>query len=133
MEYALRFVRLAARYEEDLYGSTKIGYPSSTFSDGPGGYTQLGSGLMFLDDSAGAKELVANANRIEGWRRTKMYEYYSAVCTQIFAVFIFANLVAQMHTVVVGFSNDSSDQGDTRLRFASSAVASAEREGHERY
>ncbi|TDL18713.1 spindle pole body interacting protein [Rickenella mellea] len=78
MEYVSRFVRLAARYEEEIMGSTKIAYPNSPFMDGPNGYTQLGSGMMFLDEVAGAKELAANANRIEGWRRTTMYEYYLA-------------------------------------------------------
>ena len=79
MEYVVRFVRLAARFEEDLVGSTKIGYPTSSFSESPGGYNQLGSGLIFQDEATGVKDLNSNASRIEAWRRTKMYEYYSAV------------------------------------------------------
>lgn len=79
MEYVLRFVRLAARYEEEFMGSTKIGYPSLPFTLGPDGYYQLGSGLLFSDDVSVAKELVLNAQRIEGWRRTVLYEYYTIV------------------------------------------------------
>jgi len=33
----------------------------------------LGSGIDFLDDAAGSREVLANASRIEGWRRTAMY------------------------------------------------------------
>ena len=79
MEYVLRFVRLAARYEEEAYGSTKIGYRSATFTEN-GGFSTLGSGMIFPDESVALKEITLNANRIEGWRRTKMYEYYAEVC-----------------------------------------------------
>ncbi|EIN08406.1 mesa protein [Punctularia strigosozonata HHB-11173 SS5] len=76
-EYASRFVRLAARYEEECYGSTEIGYRSSFFSmSGLNTGPQLGSGMAFLDDAGGARELAANASRIEAWRRTKVYQYY---------------------------------------------------------
>ncbi|KAH8113930.1 spindle pole body interacting protein [Phellopilus nigrolimitatus] len=77
-EYVFRFVRLVGRYEEEYMGSTKIGYPSSSFSVAVDGYSQLGSGIIFPDDVSATKELSVNANRIEGWRRTKMYEYYSS-------------------------------------------------------
>lgn len=79
MEFVQRFMRLAARYEEEYLGTTKIGYPSCAFSAGMDGYGQLGSGLSFSEDAAIAKELAFNANRIEGWRRSKMYELYAEV------------------------------------------------------
>ncbi|KAF8586594.1 spindle pole body interacting protein [Ramaria rubella] len=79
-EYALRFVRMAARYEEEYLGSTSIGFPSSSFefptANEPAG--RLGSGLGFMDEASGVRELLANASRIEGWRHTKSYEYYKA-------------------------------------------------------
>jgi len=34
--------------------------------------------LIFSDDTAISKELAMNVNRIEGWRRSKMYEFYLA-------------------------------------------------------
>ncbi|KAF7332587.1 Protein mesA [Mycena kentingensis (nom. inval.)] len=76
-EYVLRFARLASRYEEDAYGSTKFGYPSSTFDDrlpNP----RLGSGMVFADELAGRRELAANAQRIEAWRKTNSYQYICA-------------------------------------------------------
>ena len=40
---------------------------------------QLGSGMVFVDDALGVKELTANASRIEGWRRTLSYQYLLTV------------------------------------------------------
>jgi hypothetical protein len=70
----VRFVRLASRYEELAVGSTKLGYGSAPFSDG-----SLGSGIVFPDEGVAYKELTANASRIEGWRRSKSYQY----CVQV--------------------------------------------------
>jgi hypothetical protein len=78
-------VRIAARYEEEFLGSTSIGYSSSPFEftspSEPGGH--LGSGLSFMDDLSGTREMLANASRIEGWRHTKSYEYYKAVSNPV--------------------------------------------------
>ncbi|KAF5346342.1 hypothetical protein D9758_011477 [Tetrapyrgos nigripes] len=77
-EYVTRFVRLASRYEEEAFGSTKIGPPTSSFQEGiPTRSAQLGSGVVFNDDQAGMKELVANAHRIEAWRLTNSYRYFA--------------------------------------------------------
>lgn len=74
-EYAIRFVRLASRYEEETLGSTSIGYPSTPFSELPDRPPQLGSGIIFNDEAAGMKELMNNASRIDGWRKTNSYQY----------------------------------------------------------
>jgi len=79
IEYVYRFVRLASRYEEDTLGTTTIGFPGSSFNEGPGDTSQLGSGIVFLDDAAGSREVMANTSRIEGWRRTAMYLTYQEV------------------------------------------------------
>jgi len=71
-----RFVRLASRYEEDVHGGTTIGFPGVAFNEGPGDTSQLGSGMVFLDDVTGSREVMAYASRIEGWRRTAMYRMF---------------------------------------------------------
>jgi len=76
VDYVARFVRLASRYEEDILGATSIGFPSVPFNEGPGDTSQLGSGVIFLDDVAGSREVTANASRIEGWRRTPTHHMY---------------------------------------------------------
>lgn len=86
-EYVQRFVRTAARYEEDQFGRTEIGFRSAPFVPGGVGAhlasgivgVQLGSGIIPTDSVAFAKELNANASRIEGWRKTRSYEYYATV------------------------------------------------------
>ncbi|KZV67875.1 spindle pole body interacting protein [Peniophora sp. CONT] len=72
-EYVARFVRLASKYEEDLTGSTTIGFPTTVFS-GSGEKGRLGGGMMWTDDMSGPRELQANASRIDGFRGTEVYK-----------------------------------------------------------
>ncbi|KAF5380434.1 hypothetical protein D9615_004661 [Tricholomella constricta] len=74
-EYVTRFVRLASRYEEEVAGSTKIGFPSAVFTELPGRHPQLGGGIAFNDEATCMRELTANAQRIEAWRKTNSYQY----------------------------------------------------------
>ena len=75
-------MKLAARYEEEVLGlTTAIGFPIAVYSEVPGEGPQLGSGLCFADEAAGARELAANASRIEAWRRTGSYELWKHVST----------------------------------------------------
>lgn len=76
VDYVARFVRLASRYEEDVLGATTIGFPSAPFNEGPGDTSQLGTGVIFLDDVAGSREVTANSSRIEGWRRTPTHRMF---------------------------------------------------------
>lgn len=87
-EYTARFVKMAARYEEDILGmTTEIGYPTIAYSESPTGGPQLGSGLVFSDEAAGARELAANASRIEAWRRTESYQRWKHVCRPLQGLF----------------------------------------------
>jgi hypothetical protein len=79
VDYVWRFVRLASRYEEDTHGTTTIDFPTSPFNEGPGITSQLGSGVVFIDDVAGSREVMAYASRFEGWRRTPMYRTFQEV------------------------------------------------------
>ncbi|PPQ68193.1 hypothetical protein CVT25_015025 [Psilocybe cyanescens] len=74
-EYVTRFVRLASRYEEEITGKTTFGFPSAPFTENPGRSPKLGSGIAFSDEATCLKELVANAHRIEAWRKTNSYRY----------------------------------------------------------
>jgi hypothetical protein len=85
-EYVSRFVRLASRYEEEVTGSTKLGFPSSSFVEILGRSPQLGSGIVFSDEGTCLRELSANAQRIEAWRKTNSYQYCVLVKRQ-FKVF----------------------------------------------
>ena len=109
-EYVYRFVRLAARYEEEFHGSTKIGFPTTSCSDG-----QLGSGLP-LDDT---KELTANAGRIEGWRRTPCYEYYKVVSIRLFGYSTQRRAHILIH-LEVGFQEPSRNKDNQSIRHRAS-------------
>lgn len=87
-EYVTRFVRLASRYEEEVNGSTKFGFQSSIFTEAPGRMAQLGSGIAFVDDATYIRELSANAQRIEAWRKTNSYRY--CVLVRPFPLFCFS-------------------------------------------
>ena len=76
-DYVARFVRLASRYEEDSTSATTIGFASTPFSTAAGG--ALGSGIVFADEAAGAREVAANGPRIEAWMRTPSYHAHQAV------------------------------------------------------
>ncbi|KAI1786728.1 mesa protein [Ganoderma leucocontextum] len=85
VEYTTRFVRIASRYEEEVTGSTTIGYPSHTYTERPGEKPRPGSGVYFSDDAACARDLAVNAGRIEGWRRTECYRLSQVDCKQVLA------------------------------------------------
>ncbi|KAF8627217.1 hypothetical protein AX15_004479 [Amanita polypyramis BW_CC] len=76
-EYVMRFVRLASRYEEETTGTTKVGYPTSSFIEGTANRpAKLGSGVFFSDEASCVRELNANAHRIQAWRTTNSYKYF---------------------------------------------------------
>ena len=72
-------MHVASRYEEDAFGTTTIGFPTSPYSERPGEKPRLGSGAFFTDEVACAKELAINAGRIEAWRRTECYKLFQEV------------------------------------------------------
>lgn len=73
-DYVIRFIRLTARYEQDTTGSTKIDFPSKAFKDG-----HLGSGMTFSDDFVKSREMDLNRPRMEGWKKSRSYQYWKEV------------------------------------------------------
>lgn len=73
-DYVIRFVRLAAKYEEDQLGNTTIGWPTIAFKSSA---TGLGSGLVTQGEVA--RELAAFSPRIEAWRQSRSYHYFRQV------------------------------------------------------
>ncbi|OUM56981.1 hypothetical protein PIROE2DRAFT_49092 [Piromyces sp. E2] len=83
--YLLRFIEVAAEYENIIYGKTKIGYTADNFDD----KYNLGVGAFFTDEISKRKEIVYNVNRIEGWRKTKSYELYKKVNNLELYIYLF--------------------------------------------
>lgn len=70
-EYIIRFTRIAAAFEETVYGASAL-YIGASEADA-GAYGISGHGYVWSDDTARARELGANVWRIEGWRNTRSY------------------------------------------------------------
>jgi hypothetical protein len=73
--WVLKFTRIAAAFEETVYGASAL-YIGVHESDA-GAYGVSGHGYVWPDEASRMKELAANVHRIEAWRTTR--SYYSCV------------------------------------------------------
>ncbi|KAJ9103891.1 hypothetical protein QFC21_002354 [Naganishia friedmannii] len=86
-EYVHRFVRLAARYEEDTTGHTTIGFASKR------AYGQeLGSGHEFASETNKAREFALYGPRIEAWQKSQSYQYWQEDFARIITVKTIKNI-----------------------------------------
>lgn len=70
-DYINKFTRVAAAFEESVYGASAL-YIGASEADA-GAYGVRGHGYVWSDDAARLRELGANVCRIEGWRNTRSY------------------------------------------------------------
>ncbi|KAK4691904.1 hypothetical protein P7C71_g5197, partial [Lecanoromycetidae sp. Uapishka_2] len=70
-DYIIKFTRIAAAFEESVYGASALYIGASEADSGVHGVR--GHGYVWPDDAAKARELGANVWRIEGWRNTRSY------------------------------------------------------------
>ncbi|KAK8088778.1 Spindle pole body interacting protein [Apiospora hydei] len=72
-DWVLKFTRIAAAFEESVYGASALYIGGDEFEHvaGAGGH-----GYVWADDAAKQKELAGNVCRIEGWRNTRSYYSY---------------------------------------------------------
>ncbi|KAF1831816.1 spindle pole body interacting protein [Decorospora gaudefroyi] len=73
--WVLKFTRIAAAFEETVYGASAL-YIGSHETDA-GAYGVSGHGYVWPDEGYKLRELAANVHRIEGWRNTR--SYYSCI------------------------------------------------------
>ncbi|KAJ5115451.1 hypothetical protein NUU61_001210 [Penicillium alfredii] len=85
--YITKFTRVAAAFEETVYGASNlyiIGPGEELSPDSPTGQqadssdptTLRGHGYVWPDEAAKQRELSASVSRIEGWRNTRSYYSY---------------------------------------------------------
>ncbi|KAH9863399.1 hypothetical protein IAQ61_009677 [Plenodomus lingam] len=72
--WVLKFTRIAAAFEETVYGASAL-YIGAHETD-VGAYGVSGHGYVWPDEGARLRELAANVHRIEGWRNTRSYYSY---------------------------------------------------------
>lgn len=70
-QYITRFTRIAAAFEESVYGASAL-YVGATDADA-GAHGVRGHGYVWADEHSRGRELGANVWRIEGWRNTRSY------------------------------------------------------------
>ena len=73
--WILKFARIAAAFEETVYGASALFVGSHETDEGI--YGVSGHGFVWADEGSKVRELAANVHRIEGWRTTR--SYYSFV------------------------------------------------------
>lgn len=70
-DYVIKFTRIAAAFEESVYGASAL-FVGAAEADA-GAHGVRGHGYVWTDDVSRARELGANVWRIEGWRNTRSY------------------------------------------------------------
>lgn len=70
-DYITKFTRMAAAFEESVYGASAL-YVGASEADA-GAYGVQGHGYVWPSEEARTRELGANVSRIEGWRNTRSY------------------------------------------------------------
>jgi hypothetical protein len=70
-DYITKFTRMAAAFEESVYGASAL-YVGASEADA-GAYGVQGHGYVWPSDEVRTRELGANVARIEGWRNTRSY------------------------------------------------------------
>ncbi|PHH85371.1 hypothetical protein CDD83_531 [Cordyceps sp. RAO-2017] len=95
-DWVLKFTRIAAQFEESVYGASALYIGSEDQDVTPPGAS--GHGYVWADDAAKTKELAGNVTRIEGWRNTRSYYSYIQDLAQIYTVRPLKGLdLAHMH------------------------------------
>ncbi|KAI1828313.1 spindle pole body interacting protein [Xylaria intraflava] len=80
-DWVLKFTRIAAAFEESVYGVSALHAGGDEHEQITGGH-----GYVWADDAAKQKELASNLYRIEGWRNTRSYYSYIQDLAQLYTV-----------------------------------------------
>ncbi|KAK3340538.1 docking domain of Afi1 for Arf3 in vesicle trafficking-domain-containing protein [Neurospora tetraspora] len=101
-DWVLKFTRVAAAFEESVYGASALYIGSDEHDNYPHTTNSTGHGYVWADDEKKSKELAGNVTRIEGWRNTRSYYSFIQVRGHLFSplsfLFQFRD-VAQLYTV----------------------------------
>ncbi|ROT38560.1 spindle pole body interacting protein [Sodiomyces alkalinus F11] len=85
-DWVIKFTRIAAAFEESVYGASAlyIGGDDAETGSGPG--VVSGHGYVWADEQSKQKELAGNVTRIEGWRNTRSYYSFIQDLAQLYTV-----------------------------------------------
>lgn len=80
-DWVLKFTRIAAAFEESVYGASALHIGGDEFEKVTGGH-----GYVWPDETAKQKELAGNVYRIEGWRNTRSYYSFIQDTGQLYTI-----------------------------------------------
>ncbi|KAI1364202.1 docking domain of Afi1 for Arf3 in vesicle trafficking-domain-containing protein [Xylaria arbuscula] len=80
-DWVVRFTRIAAAFEESVYGASALYIGGEEHEQITGGH-----GFVWADEAAKQKELAGNVYRIEGWRNTRSYYSYIQDLGQLYTI-----------------------------------------------
>ncbi|KAI1646108.1 spindle pole body interacting protein [Daldinia loculata] len=80
-DWVVRFTRIAAAFEETVYGASALYIGGDEFETLTGGH-----GYVWADEAAKQKELAGNVCRIEGWRNTRSYYSYIQDLAKLYTI-----------------------------------------------
>ncbi|KAI0481844.1 spindle pole body interacting protein [Xylaria cf. heliscus] len=80
-DWVIRFTRIAAAFEEGVYGASALYAGGDEHEQITGGH-----GFVWADDVARQKELAGNVYRIEGWRNTRSYYSFIQDLAQMYTL-----------------------------------------------
>ncbi|KAI9681462.1 MAG: hypothetical protein M1817_002746 [Caeruleum heppii] len=80
--WVVKFTRIAAAFEESVYGASALYIGGDEADAGNGVVT--GHGYVWADDAARQRELAGGVSRIEGWRNTRSYYSFIQDLAQLY-------------------------------------------------
>ena len=91
-DWVIKFTRIAAAFEESVYGASALYIGGEEADAGVEGVT--GHGYVWSDDAARQRELAGSVSRIEGWRNTRSYYSFIQVSPSVPVVQLSVRLTA---------------------------------------
>lgn len=85
-EWVVRFTRVAAAFEESVYGASALYIGGEEGEFGLQGVS--GHGYVWSDEASKQKEFAGGVSRIEGWRNTRSYYSFIQVCPSMYGLIV---------------------------------------------
>lgn len=83
-DWVVKFTRIAAAFEESVYGASALWIGGDEAS--AEGFGMTGHGYVWSDEASRQRELTGSVSRIEGWRNTRSYYSFIQDLAQLYTL-----------------------------------------------